>query len=341
VRIAWIVYGPWGQRTGGYLYDEIVVDGLRARGDDVEIVELPPRPSFRGAATLPFRLRRAHADVIVGDELCFREIAPAFALERRAARVLLVHHPAAWESPGPSAAARLVERAAMRVADAIVTTSEETAGRMRAEGFANAARVVEPGADRLAPRAHRPFDPERVHLLFLGSVVPRKRVLELLDAFEAHAPAGARLSLAGSTRRDPSYAARIASRAGVRVSMLGEVDDQMAASLLADADALVLPSALEGFGIVLLEALHAGTPAIAARTGAAARILREGRDGLTFEGASLGPVLARFFTDAALRRALREGAAERAATLPTWASCVERFREALSAAHRRGRARRL
>ena len=45
VRIAWIVYGDLDQPTGGYVYDRLVVEGLRAGGDEVEVVD--PRETRR------------------------------------------------------------------------------------------------------------------------------------------------------------------------------------------------------------------------------------------------------------------------------------------------------
>ena len=69
VRIAWIVYGSLEQVSGGYIYDRLVVEQLRALGDSVTVVSLTP-----GQTELPDL--RAGFDVLVGDELCFRELVP-------------------------------------------------------------------------------------------------------------------------------------------------------------------------------------------------------------------------------------------------------------------------
>lgn len=52
---------------------------------------------------------------------------------------------------------------------------------------------------------------------------------------------------------------------------------------LHEADLFVLPSRAEGFGLVLIEAMAAGLPVIAAHTGGAAELVESGRNGLTFE----------------------------------------------------------
>lgn len=61
-----------------------------------------------------------------------------------------------------------------------------------------------------------------------------------------------------------------------------EIDRTDLADLLGQADLFVLPSRHEGFGLVLIEAMAAGLPVIAARTGGAAELVRDGETGLTF-----------------------------------------------------------
>ncbi len=40
LRIAWVVYGSLDQVSGGYIYDRLVVEQLRAAGDRVTILSL-------------------------------------------------------------------------------------------------------------------------------------------------------------------------------------------------------------------------------------------------------------------------------------------------------------
>jgi glycosyltransferase involved in cell wall biosynthesis len=84
---------------------------------------------------------------------------------------------------------------------------------------------------------------------------------------------------------------------------------------------LVLPSALEGYGMVLSEALWAGVPIIAARVGAAEALASRTAAGLLFEpddASGLGTVLAAFVADRELRARLRRAAWRSAETLPRW-----------------------
>ncbi|HSO40388.1 MAG TPA: glycosyltransferase, partial [Labilithrix sp.] len=243
MRIAWVLHGDLAQRTGGTIYDAEVVRGLRAAGDDVHVVSLPQ-------AGLARRLRALAPDVVVGDELCFRELVVLFPRLRsaRTKRVLLVHHLTAWESEIPPLRRRVygvIESLAVRVSDRIVTTSETTRRRLVAEGARTPISVVLPGADRLA-RGERGERGERgTRFVFLGSIVSRKRVLELLRAFASGAAARGHLLLVGSTTRDAAYVREVhdlVARLGLteRVTLAGEVDEPGVAEALASADVLVM-----------------------------------------------------------------------------------------------------
>ena len=63
MKIAWIVYGSLEQVSGGYIYDRLIVEQLRALGDSVTVVSLTP-----GATDLP-ALSPSDFDVVVGDAL--------------------------------------------------------------------------------------------------------------------------------------------------------------------------------------------------------------------------------------------------------------------------------
>jgi starch synthase len=105
----------------------------------------------------------------------------------------------------------------------------------------------------------------KLRFLFVGSVISRKGVPLLLDAWRALAPKDAELWIAG--RADNQVRALIPRLPGLR--LLGSVPRYELAALYASCDVLVLPSLFEGFGLVLLEALAAGLPVIAtSHTGA-------------------------------------------------------------------------
>ena len=104
-------------------------------------------------------------------------------------------------------------------------------------------------------------------ILFLGRLTERKGVLELLDAFRrlASQREEARLVYAGPD--DQGLGARLRERVielGLenRVEFHGPVAGEEKRALLRRARCLVLPSARENFGLVVLEALANGTPVV-------------------------------------------------------------------------------
>ena len=331
------------------MYDRLVVEGLRAHGDEVQVLD--PVDAIATAAACE------RADVLVGDALCVRELGPLFESVKRARgpgverdrdaapRVLLVHHFPSWElERSDREGLRGHEARALAASDHVVATSAATRARLTGDCGGLPIDVVAPGADRLprTSRSARGAGDARVELLFVGSIVARKRVSLLLDALDAleslQAPRPG-LTLLGDADREPEHARAIAERIeasdGLRssVTMGGVVGDEALARWLARADALVLPSSLEGYGMVLTEALHAGLPVIAARPAASAAGI-EGLDAVrVFDDArELAELLARFVTDPAMRDAMLLAAAT--APLPTWSGAVGAFRQSLARARR-------
>ena len=114
---------------------------------------------------------------------------------------------------------------------------------------------------------------------------------------------------------------------------LGSVTDAAVAEQLSLADALVLPSALEGYGMVLSEALWSAVPIIAARVGAAEELVKRTSAGLLYEpddANGLGAALRRFVGDAQLRSRLRRAAWLSAEQLPRWRDTALAVRATLS-----------
>ncbi len=152
--------------------------------------------------------------------------------------------------------------AAVRSATRVVTVSEAVRSELAARFRLDPARVavVPNAADHFEPlpREPRPDAP----LLCLGHVERRKNPEVLVRAL-ALDPGLPDLVLAGAAKHGEDERLRaLAAELGVgeRVRFLGAVDDEQARRLLSSCAAVVLPSRLEGFGIVALEALLAGAP---------------------------------------------------------------------------------
>ena len=125
-------------------------------------------------------------------------------------------------------------------------------------------------------------------IVFLGRLdEPRKGLSVFAGAIEGvlDKMPGARFLIAG--RGDAPEIRRQVARFGDSVSFLGGISDEEKASLLAGASLYVAPqTGGESFGIVLVEAMAAGTAVVASDIPAFRAVLEDGRAGVLFETGS-------------------------------------------------------
>ena len=166
--------------------------------------------------------------------------------------------------------------------------------------------------------------------MFLGRIdEPRKGLQVLLDALPSVAARVPEVTLlvAGPGEVEP-VAEALDPRIADRVEFLGLVSQADKARALHSADVYVAPNTGgESFGIILLEAMAAGTPVLASDIEAFQRVLNEGRAGVTFRNedpADLADHLVALLGDPARRRRLQTAGRARAAQFD-WASVARRI----------------
>ena len=144
---------------------------------------------------------------------------------------------------------------------------------------------------------------------------PRKGFGVLLDAFTqlARRRPGLRLLVAG--KGDPEEALKgVPSDVAARVVFLGMVPEEEKARMLRSVDAYVAPNTGgESFGMILTEAMAAGTPVVASDLDAFRRVLDGGRAGVLVpvgDAAALAAALARLLDSPRERAELRARATE-------------------------------
>jgi len=114
-------------------------------------------------------------------------------------------------------------------------------------------------------------------------LVKRKGPKHLVNAFSKVLKAipNAKLAIAGGGAEAASLRTQIKKLGMERsVFMLGKLQREQVARLMAAADVFVLPSLFESFGLVLLEAMAVGTPVVCTQTQGALEIVENGKDGL-------------------------------------------------------------
>jgi glycosyltransferase involved in cell wall biosynthesis len=228
----------------------------------------------------------------------------------------------------------------------VLCDSRAVAGRAWSLGAPAAAlRVVPCPVDGGQPAERPQWADGRPTVGFVGRLEPRKAPLDLLRALPllAERIPDVRVVLVGGDELDTSgsYSAQVraeAARHAERVLTVGEVPD--ATALMPWFDLLAVPSRVEPFGTVAAEALAAGTPVVATRSGGMEEYVSDTVGALVGPGdpAALAEALA-----GVLPRAAELGDACRAAAAPfatarVAAAVAHAFTEALAARRARDQA---
>jgi glycosyltransferase involved in cell wall biosynthesis len=147
----------------------------------------------------------------------------------------------------------------------VITFSASTATDLRALGFQGDITVVpigvEPGVIQLRPKRKEPT------FIYVGRLAPSKRVHRIVEAFAMvrRTMGSGRLLLVGIGRTEyVRKLVRLESRLGVgdSVQHCGWLQGAAKRELMAEAYALVMASAREGWGLVVTECNLCGTPAV-------------------------------------------------------------------------------
>lgn len=332
-EIVFAIPGDLSLPTGGYGYDRRLLVEWREMGVTARHLPLPasfPHPSEPDLAqTGRAILSQPYDSVLLIDGLAYGAFPEGIAAGLAGRVVALVHHPLGLETGlSPAQAADLVRRetAALRHAAAVVVTSTTTKRLLVADFGVPAERIVvaEPGVDP-ALRAAGSAAGEPVHLLAVGSLVPRKGYDVLVAALAGLADRRWRLTIIGAADRAPQTTAALAgqiSGAGLseRITLAGAVDGPALEAAYGKADLFVMPSLFEGYGMVLTEALARGLPILCTTGGAAAETAPDAAALKVPPGdvAALRAGLARLIDDTGERRRRADAAWEAAGALQRW-----------------------
>jgi glycosyltransferase involved in cell wall biosynthesis len=229
----------------------------------------------------------------------------------------------------------VIERLAVRPADAVLGASADLVQRATELGAKHAALVPVP-APPLPDPTRTPAETRSnlgVHeehlLLAVGRLAPQKSLPLLLDAIAALDDVPLRLVIAGDGPERDTLAARIKAEK-LPVTPLGHQSPADIANLLAAADAFVLSSQWEARALVIQEALRAAVPVIATAVGAIPDLVA---DAARLVPPNNAPALAAAIravltttTEPELRERLRAAGPAQAATWPTSAEALESAR---------------
>ncbi len=345
LEVAFAVPGDLMAPTGGYAYARRLLSSLPAHGVNVRHVALPasyPHPTDADLTATENLLRdTSEQTILLVDGLAYGAMPARLVAGLGRRTVALVHHPLGYETGyAEDRRAELIasERAALAVADRVVACSAAIADVLVNEFAVPRDRVTiaEPGTEP-ATRATGTGTP--VQLLAVGAVSPRKGYTVLVAALRDLADLDWHLTIVGSLDHAPEASAALRASieaAGLRgrITVAGAVDQNRLTCLYDRADVFVSPSLLEGYGMVLVEAMARGLPLVASTGGAAADTVPETAGLKVPPGnvAALGEALRRMIAEPAARATFAEGSWAAGQALPRWDETAARVAQALKAA---------
>jgi glycosyltransferase involved in cell wall biosynthesis len=344
MRIGLLIYGSLDTVSGGYLYDRKLVDYLRSQGDTVEVISLPWRNyASHLMDNLWFRLPK-NLDILVQDELNHPSLIFANQTKHPYTIISLVHHLRCSElRPNwQNTFYRLIEKSYLQSVDGFIFNSKTTEDVVyRLIGHQKPTVVAYPPTDQFG----QPISEQEIisraqtspfRVLFLGNVIERKGLHILLKAVSRE-PTLFRVEVVGSLTSEPRYIAQIQKLISTRglsssVAVHGSLDKESLIEKLKQAHVLVVPSSYEGYGIVYLEGMAFGLPAIGTTAGAAGEIIEDGHTGYLIQpndSASLFSHLKSLGDDRRLLIHLSINARQRYLRQPAWEATAESIRNFL------------
>lgn len=228
-----------------------------------------------------------------------------------------------------------VRRVARR-ADRVVAISSETAREIKelvdvpVEVIPYTTVIAEPEA----PREISPDGKRARTILFVGRLVELKGLTHLIEAvsrLKGRVPARIIAIGIGPERANLE---RLAAARGVEVDFRNKVPDAELHRAFLTSDMLVLPSIVdargdtEGLGVVLLDAMSYGIPAIASRVGGIPDIIEDGVSGVLVPPAdpeSLANAIEQLARDPAYAARLAVAGRERLRTRFSWDAIIARW----------------
>lgn len=356
MRIALVIYGSLESVSGGYLYDRKLVEYLRAQGDTVDIVSLPWR-NYAAHMTDNFHFRLPkNFNILIQDELTHPSLIAANSRKHPCPIISLVHHlrcselRPAWQNWFY----RIVEKKYLQSVDGFIFNSQTTmrvVNRLVRES--KPSLVAHPPTDRFGDAISESEITTRAggkefKILYLGNVIYRKGLHTLLEAVSragrdpstsSGQVASYELDVVGGMTAESKYVDKIKRQVSVNglssiVTFHGALDNDPLIEKLKQAHVLVVPSSYEGFGIVYLEGMGFGLPAIGTTAGAAGEIIAHGEDGYLIhpnDSVSLANHLDELARNRDLLVRLSLNAVKRYKSQPRWEESAKNIREFLYA----------
>lgn len=344
MRIGFVIYGSLDTLSGGYMYDRKLVEYLRAQGDTVEIISLPWRNyAAHLSDNFSFKLP-ANLDILIQDELNHPSLITANLEKHPYPIVSLVHHLRCSElrPKWQNDLYCVIEKKYLQSVDGFIFNSKTTQGVVnKLLGTSVPEVVAYPPTDRfgnaiLEDEIKVRASQNLLRILFLGNIIERKGLHTLLQALFSLGPAREAfiLDIVGSLTTELKYAKQMQEFVMVNslssmVTFHSSLNNEPLKQKLKQAHILIVPSSYEGFGIVYLEGMSFGLPAIGTTAGAASEIIEHGKTGYLIKPndyQSLATHISQLASNRSLLTELSLNARKRYIQQPSWNETANQIR---------------
>jgi glycosyltransferase involved in cell wall biosynthesis len=326
-----VIDGPWAEMVMAALARVPLVANMFSGGQLYRCTNW-----FHDRRAARWVSHQSHIDAVIAFQgAALKTLVAARSINARA--VLVATHPVDHEDIVATEYARYGRRYAATTrnrvlqeaaaADYILTASSYTTEALERRGV-QASRIKEIpygiDCDCAQPPQRRPVDRRPVRFLFVGKLSLHKGLHILRDAFQSLAMSDVALTIIGRPV-GPIERRLLSTWHDSRLQVVSEVCDITAE--YEAADVFVLPSLVEGFGMVTLEAMATGLPVIV--TDRCSTFVRNGVDGYVVASGSAEELRGRMMHLArcpAERIRLGNNARERAAEF-SWARFGKEFHD--------------
>ncbi len=349
MKIAELIIGDTNRLTGGYLYDRKLVEYLKVKGIEVDVIGIREVPYpyilhlFSNLSLILRFFRRSRSyDFVLEDEMAH----PALFLFNfwlryvKRTKIVVIVHLLWWKAAKGTLKAyfiKSVERIMLKNADLIIANSKHTKEEIKGMGIPGEfIEVVYPGFDlplssMERKKSYHTHKGNSIKLLSVANCSPLKGLDTLIEAIHRLDNPAIALDVVGDDNFDLNYCKRIkekvlACELEKRVIFHGLMEPKNLSGFYSEADIFVLPPFYESLGIVFAEAMSFGLPIIATNVGGIPELVEDGENGFLVPPGdidSLVEAIDKLASDAELRERFGRRGYEKSKKLNTWADCGE------------------
>ncbi|MEF8834859.1 MAG: glycosyltransferase family 4 protein [Candidatus Thermoplasmatota archaeon] len=350
--IAFIMYERGNLYSGGYLYDEKLIEYLKSKNHHLQIISLEDFSYLENikhnfSKSLLERLDCNDIDMILQDELCHSSL---FRLNQKIKDdipiISIVHHLSylAERDKSRSDMYRYFEKKYLKTIDGAICTSKSTGKTVKnLVGIKNVTTAY-PGKDHISNdlssvQKKNTREEKELKILYVGNVLPHKCIDTMIEGIQNLNDV--KLTIVGNTNLDKEYSKKIGTmikkkNIESKVDILGFVNTEVLVEKYKENHLLMLPSKFEGFGITIIEGLKYGLPALVTKMGGPTEIIREGKEGLYIEPEDPSIIeskVKQLKNDRDLIKKMSKNARKRYEELPTWEDSMEKAYQFLAKIH--------